>query len=151
MKHYRIQTRVDHRLEYVWFDCWADGRPYADDIMCPLSVNGDVGVKRTIMWNIVSLLSSLPVLKVPVVIIVVLLRHFFCLKELSLKGTYCTTRCECDKPLKDILKMCRFWHHRWACPPRCMTDTPTCDVKSGTFSKRLVTANHTHPWRYMSP
>ena len=25
-------------------------------------------------------------------------------------------------------------------------DTPTCDVRSCTFSKRLVTANHIHTW-----
>ena len=30
--------------------------------------------------------------------------------------------------------------------------TPTCDVRSSTFPKRLVTANHTHTWWYnMSP
>ena len=72
--------------------------------------------------------------------------------------------------------MCNFWHHRWLCP-RCVldrsvyqstqwtvtvanvahlichkVDTPTCDVRSGTFSKRLVMANHTHSWWYnMSP
>ena len=57
------------------------------------------------------------------------------------------------------------------CPPRCMldrsvyqttqwtvanlahlsvieVDTPTCDVRRGWFSKRLVTANHTHTWWY---
>ena len=27
----------------------------------------------------------------------------------------------------------------------------TCDVRSGTFSKRLVTANHTHTWWYYVP
>ena len=37
------------------------------DIVCPLPVNRVVGVKRTVMWNIGSSLSSLPVLKVPVV------------------------------------------------------------------------------------
>ena len=28
---------------------------------------------------------------------------------------------------------------------------PTCDVRSGTFSKQLVTVNHTHTWWYKSP
>ena len=38
----------------------------------------------------------------------------------ALKEKYDTTRCECDEPLRAVLKMCRFWHHRWACPPRRM-------------------------------
>ena len=33
-----------------------------------------------------------------------------------------------------------------------MTDTPTCDVRRGRFSKRLVPANHTHTgWCNTSP
>ena len=38
------------------------------------------------------------------------------------KMPYYTTRCECDQPLQAVLKICLFRHHRWACPPRCMTD-----------------------------
>ena len=31
-------------------------------------------------------------------------------------------------------------------------NTPTCDVRSGTFSEPFVMANHTHTWWYnMSP
>ena len=44
----------------------------------------------------------------------------------------------------------------WACPPGRVTDrsiqhtfkvdTPTCDVRRGRLTKRLVAANHTHTW-----
>ena len=39
-----------------------------------------------------------------------------------LKVSYYTTRCECDLTLQAILKICLFWHHQWACPPRCVLD-----------------------------
>ena len=95
---------------------------------------------------------------------------YFVLKRANLKVPSHATRCACDSPLQASFEN----DHKWACPPRCVLyrsvyqptqwtvwvtsliylshiypshismDTPTCDVIKARFSKRLVTANHTH-------
>ena len=58
-----------------------------------------------------------------------------------LKVTY-TTRCDFDLPLQAVLKICDFWHHKWACPPRCVLDRSY----PVDCSKRCSSICHTSRW-----
>ena len=62
-------------------------------------------------------------------------------EEIFVKSIYILL---CQNALQFLFKGDILCNHVWVW-------LSTCDVRSGTFSKRLVTANHTHTWWYYVP
>ena len=57
----------------------------------------------------------------------------------SVTVTRCSSNLIAPSGINKVVLYCIYPSHIWV-------DTHTCDVVSGTFSKRLVEANHTHTW-----
>jgi hypothetical protein len=73
------------------------------------------------------------------------------LKSLRLKVPYCGV--SVIHRYNPFLEICLFWHHKWACPPRCVLDIsvyqPTQWIVANVAQLSVIhPANDTQTWWY---